>query len=79
MKISRIIRTIEAQQAISDRLQYRLIHTGQYSDVRMSQDFIQQVGLPEPHLNLEVGYGTQAEQTATIMFGYENGVVRVPQ
>src|SRR3972149_5229156 len=37
----------------------------------MSGDFFTQLGIPEPDLNLEVGSGTQAEQTASIMVRYE--------
>ena len=52
-------------------LDYRLIHTGQHYDRAMSASFFEQLGIPEPHLNLEVGSGTQAEQAAGIMVGYE--------
>lgn len=37
----------------------------------MSGSFFEQLGIPEPHINLEVGSGTQAEQTARIMERYE--------
>jgi len=37
----------------------------------MSGDFFRQLGIPEPDVNLEVGSGTQAEQTAAIMVRYE--------
>lgn len=71
MKIAPIIRAIEARQRSGSRLRYRLVHTGQHYDARMSGDFFAQLGIPEPHVNLEVGSGTQAEQTAGIMIGYE--------
>jgi UDP-N-acetylglucosamine 2-epimerase (non-hydrolysing) len=67
MKIAPIIRAIEARE----RLTYRLVHTGQHYDARMSGDFFVQLGLPQPQVNLEVGSGTQAEQTAAIMVRYE--------
>ena len=37
----------------------------------MSGSFFEELGIPQPHINLEVGSGTQAEQTARIMQGYE--------
>ncbi len=71
MKIAPIIRSMEAQMPRGSCLRYRLIHTGQHYDARMSGDFFTQLGIPEPHVNLEVGSGTQAEQTAAIMIRYE--------
>ncbi len=71
MKIAPIIRAVEAAQARGGRLRYRLIHTGQHYDAKMSGDFFTQLGIPAPHFNLEVGSGTQAQQTATIMTRYE--------
>lgn len=37
----------------------------------MSSSFFQQLGIPDPYVNLEVGSGTHAEQTAAIMVRYE--------
>jgi UDP-N-acetylglucosamine 2-epimerase (non-hydrolysing) len=71
MKIAPIIRAIEARKAAGGPLEYRLVHTGQHYDEKMSGDFFRQLGIPAPHVNLEVGSGTAAEQTAGIMIGYE--------
>lgn len=71
MKIAPILRAIEARQAKGSLLRYRLVHTGQHYDARMSGDFFTQLNIPQPHVNLEVGSGTQAEQTAAIMTRYE--------
>ncbi|MEZ5960564.1 MAG: UDP-N-acetylglucosamine 2-epimerase (non-hydrolyzing) [Hyphomonadaceae bacterium] len=71
MKIAPIVRAIEARQAAGSALRYRLVHTGQHYDAAMSGDFFTQLGIPEPHLNLEVGSASQAEQTAAIMVRYE--------
>lgn len=71
MKIAPILKAIERHKKLGGQLDYRLIHTGQHYDSRMSGDFFAQLGIPEPHVNLEVGSGTQAEQTAAIMTGYE--------
>ncbi len=71
MKIAPIIQTIQARQRAGAQFGYRLVHTGQHYDTRMSGDFFVQLGIPEPDVNLEVGSGSQAEQTAAIMIRYE--------
>lgn len=76
MKIAPIIKALEQPKAQEAKLRYRLVHTGQHYDPRMSGDFFEQLGIPEPHVNLEVGSGTQAEQTAAIMIRYEELLLR---
>jgi len=76
MKIAPIIRALERRQSEGVRLRYRLVHTGQHYDARMSGDFFAQLGIPSPDVNLEVGSGTQAEQTAAIMTRYEQLLIR---
>jgi len=71
MKIAPIIKALEARRKAGGCLEYRLVHTGQHYDASMSGDFFAQLDIPEPHVNLEVGSGTQAEQTAAIMMRYE--------
>lgn len=71
IKIAPIIRALQARRAAGGPLHYRLVHTGQHYDTRMSGDFFSQLGIPSPNVNLEVGSGTQAEQTAAIMTRYE--------
>jgi UDP-N-acetylglucosamine 2-epimerase (non-hydrolysing) len=75
MKVSPIIDALEAARARGSSIEYRLIHTGQHYDRAMSNSFFEQLGIPEPHVNLEVGSGTQAEQAAGIMVGYERVLV----
>jgi UDP-N-acetylglucosamine 2-epimerase (non-hydrolysing) len=70
MKIAPIIAAIQNMEN-ERNLSYRLIHTGQHYDKKMSGDFFEQLGIPEPDVNLGAGGGTQAEQTASIMIGYE--------
>ena len=65
--IEAILKAINAGEAIN----YRLIHTGQHYDKNMSDSFFEQLGIPQPDVNLDAGGGTQAEQTAAIMIGYE--------
>jgi UDP-N-acetylglucosamine 2-epimerase (non-hydrolysing) len=71
MKIAPIIEAIKKAQKQGKNINYRLIHTGQHYDKKMSDNFFEELGIPEPDVNLGAGGGTQAEQTATIMIGYE--------
>lgn len=50
----------------------QLVHTGQHYDERMSEVFFRQLGLPEPDINLGVGSGTHAKQTAAVMTALED-------
>lgn len=78
MKIAPIIHALEARRGRGGRLNYRLVHTGQHYDARMSGDFFTQLAIPQPDINLEVGSGSQAEQTAAIMLGYERVLLKQP-
>ncbi len=71
MKIAPIIDAIRKAQSEKKNISFRLIHTGQHYDRNMSGSFFEQLGIPEPDVNLGAGGGTQAEQTAAIMIGYE--------
>lgn len=71
MKIAPIIQAIHEAQKGGKKIYYRLIHTGQHYDNNMSGAFFEQLNIPEPDINLGAGSGTQAEQTAAIMIGYE--------
>jgi UDP-N-acetylglucosamine 2-epimerase (non-hydrolysing) len=44
-----------------------LVHTGQHYDEKISDIFFKQMGIPSPHVNLEVGSGSHAAQTAEIL------------
>lgn len=55
-----------------------LVHTGQHYDPRMSDVFLQQLGLPQPALHLGIGSGTHAEQTAGVMLAYERVCLEKP-
>lgn len=48
-----------------------LVHTGQHYDDRMSKSFIDELGIPEPDINLGVGSGTHAEQVGYTMIEFE--------
>jgi UDP-N-acetylglucosamine 2-epimerase (non-hydrolysing) len=78
MKIAPIIDAIKKSSANGSEIYYRLVHTGQHYDKKMSHDFFEQLGIPEPDANLEAGGGTQAEQTANIMVRFEKELIENP-
>ncbi len=78
MKVAPIIESIKKASAEGKDISYRLIHTGQHYDKKMSGDFFKQLGIPEPDLNLEAGGGTQAEQTGAIMVRFEKVLLETP-
>ena len=53
-----------------------LIHTGQHYDAEMSDRFFADLGLPRPEVNLEVGSGSHAQQTAEVMKRIEGVIER---
>jgi UDP-N-acetylglucosamine 2-epimerase (non-hydrolysing) len=53
-----------------------LVHTGQHYDEAMSASFFRDLGMPAPDINLEVGSGTHAEQTARVMLAVEPVLVK---
>ena len=71
MKIAPIIKAINDRDSKENIISFRLVHTGQHFDKNMSDSFFEELGLPQPDVNLGAGGGTQAEQTAKIMIGYE--------
>lgn len=78
MKIAPIIKAIKIHNQSKSMINYRLVHTGQHFDKAMSGDFFEQLGIPNPDINLECGGGTQAEQTAAIMVKFEQELINHP-
>lgn len=70
-KAAPVIRALDDLDA-----QQQVIHTGQHYDRQMSDVFFEQLGLPTPDVNLNVGSGTHATQTAAVMLGLEGYVIR---
>jgi UDP-N-acetylglucosamine 2-epimerase (non-hydrolysing) len=66
MKAAPLIRALAARHVAQV-----LIHTGQHYDAKMSDVFFRDLGLPEPDVNLGVGSGSQAGQTAALMVALE--------
>lgn len=78
MKIAPIIHAIDSAKKNGSTLDYRLVHTGQHYDEKMSDTFFQQLNIPKPNVNLNCGGGSQAEQTASIMVAFEKELISNP-
>ena len=68
MKIAPIM---VALKEFSPALEVTLVHTGQHYDVAMNEQYFQALGIPSPDINLEVGSGSHAVQTAEVMCRFE--------
>jgi len=71
MKAAPVLRAIRE----FPRVEQILVHTGQHYDNAMSDIFFRQLEIPEPDINLQIGSGTQTQQTAHIMSRFESVVV----
>jgi UDP-N-acetylglucosamine 2-epimerase (non-hydrolysing) len=60
-----------ALSAIEPKIDVRLVHTGQHYDVAMNHQYFEALGIPSPDINLEVGSGSHAVQTADVMRRFE--------
>ena len=65
-------------KALADRgVSQKLVHTGQHYDDAMSTAFFRDLNLPRPDVNLNVGSGSQAQQTARIMMAFEEALLDI--
>ena len=71
MKIAPLLRELQTRE----RFETTLVHTGQHYDASMSADFFRDLGIPEPDVNLAVGSGSHAAQTAQVLVGIEDLLV----
>ena len=78
IKVSPIINAIKKSQKNGGNLLFRLVHTGQHYDPKLSGSFFEQLNIPQPDINFDVGSGTQAEQTGAIMIKYEKLLIDEP-
>ncbi|NVD96941.1 non-hydrolyzing UDP-N-acetylglucosamine 2-epimerase [Massilia sp. BJB1822] len=62
---------MSALGALGPRVEAKLVHTGQHYDVAMNHQYFQALGIPNPDINLEVGSGSHAQQTAEVMRRFE--------
>ena len=76
MKVAAIIDALESQNSSSEsRIDYRLVHTGQHYDAKMSQTFFTDLGIPKPDVDLGVGSSSHAQQTGEIIKRFESVVL----
>jgi UDP-N-acetylglucosamine 2-epimerase (non-hydrolysing) len=71
MKVAPVLSALQGRKNVKQTL----VHTGQHYDVNMSDVFFQQLGIPAPDVNLAVGSGSHAQQTAEIMMRFEPVVI----
>lgn len=69
VKMAAICKDIEShnRRVDADPIEHVVIHTGQHYDIQMSDVFFDELGIPEPEHNLEVGSGTHAAQTGSML------------
>jgi UDP-N-acetylglucosamine 2-epimerase (non-hydrolysing) len=67
MKLAPVLKALEARGA-----RQSVVHTGQHYDVNMSDAIFRELRIPEPDVNLGVGSGTHAQQTAQVLLGMES-------
>lgn len=68
MKVAPICAALNKKNSL---MRQYLVHTGQHYDKEMKDAFFHQLGIPEPDVDLDVGSGTHAVQTAQIMLRFE--------
>jgi UDP-N-acetylglucosamine 2-epimerase (non-hydrolysing) len=71
MKIAPIVHEIQRTPGI----EHWLVHSGQHYDQQMSESFFEELHIPKPDVNLEVGSGSHAWQTAEVMKRFETVVL----
>ena len=77
IKAAAISRAIQSH--FSEQIEEHILHTGQHYDQNMSAVFFDELGIPQPHYNLQVGSGTHATQTARITEGVEQVLMQAAQ
>ena len=63
--------------AIPNGVDHQIVHTGQHYDEAMSQIFFDELAIPRPQFNLDIGSGSHAVQTAQMMIGLEASLLKL--
>jgi UDP-N-acetylglucosamine 2-epimerase (non-hydrolysing) len=71
IKLAPIVKELEKRN-----IEFFILHTGQHYSYNMDRIFFQQLQLPDPKYNLEVGSGTHAQQTAKMLTGIEQVLLK---
>src|SRR5438270_8934284 len=69
--VIKIAPVLDEMRRRSARINPLLVHTGQHYDESMSDSFFEDLQIPRPDINLEIGSGSHSEQTARIMIAFE--------
>lgn len=67
VKLAPVVRALASRPVV----EHLVVHTGQHYDASMSGTFFEELEIPAPHANLEVGSGTHAQQTAAVLERFE--------
>ena len=76
IKVASLMEAFRGRNSDCPDLSIRLVHTGQHYDDRMSGEFFRQLHIPPPDINLNVGSGSHAQQTARVMMEFESVCLR---
>ncbi len=78
MKIAPMMHAMKNEASKGADISYQLVHTGQHYDKKLSEQFFDELNIPKPDANLEVGSGSHADQTANIMIKFEEFLLANP-
>ena len=65
------IKCAPVSRALREKFSEFIIHTGQHYDQDMSEIFFEELGIPKPDVNLQIGSGNHGEQTGRMLMGIE--------